>query len=309
MEIRNFDETFDTAIFSDIYNQMTTHFDPEAPYKLTNNWFSTVMKTYDRTDFNKDALLAIDDSGTVKGYAILLKSSNFERWYIQLDVTPDQISTTLPGELFDKILEIARKQKPPEILLAHHENFKVLAEKLLDVGFQPVLSTWTVRHTDTNSILETKIPSDITIRPQKGDEELKTCIDLRNEQYKDAIGLEKATVERTKRMNALFKREEEWERFVALEDENVVGFAIVQRSNKPDQKHFGTINMLAVPPSHQNRGIGSALMTTGMKKLKEMGCTVIDSTEGEDFPEAKKFFKKFGFVDQERNEFVYYSIK
>ena len=157
--------------------------------------------------------------------------------------------------------------------------------------------------------METKAPSDITIRPQESYEELKSCIDLHNEQYKDAVGWEPATVERTKRMNAMFKREQEWERYIALEDENVVGFTKVQRSNKPDHKHLGTVNVLVVSPNHQNRGIGSALMTTGMKKLKEMGCTIIDSSEGDDFIEAKNFFKKFGFTEQRSEEFVFYSIK
>ncbi len=61
---------------------------------------------------------------------------------------------------------------------------------------------------------------------------------------------------------------------------------------------------MGVRPSHQRQEIGSALLTRGIQRLHEKGCTVVTSGGNESVKPAEKLFHKFGFSDVTNRSFV-----
>jgi len=306
MKIQNFDESFRLSIINNL-NQMNAHFNPEDQYILDEAWFSNYLKQYDQTDPTRDILIAIDEQGVVQGSMALSKRSNTDFWYLDVAVSPDHIDSTLPGELLEKGLELAREQGAPAIHAVHHVRFTALRDKLEQLGHKPVESSWAVELTDIESAPKIEPSPNILLRKQEGEHDLMSYTELYNEVFKKTFSFIPATVENLK-YNEEALNKEEFERWFAFEGDIMTGFVIIQRSNNPDQKHKGSINYMGVRPSHQRHGIGSAMLAKGIQRLQEKGCTVVTSGGNESVKPAAKLFHKFGFSDIANQNFVTYAI-
>ncbi len=309
MKIQNFDESIGRSILIDITNQMNAHFDPESSFIQNEEWLSNFLAIYDQTDLPRDTLVAIDEQGEVKGYTGLAKKSNADFWFVDVVVSPEHIGSTLPGELLEKGLELAREQGAPAIHIGHHVRFASLREKLEQLGHKPVESSWYVQLEDVKSAPEIKPSPNVVLRKQEGDHDLASYNDLYNEVFKESFNFIPTTVDDLKANEETIERTKgEFERWFAFEEELMTGFLILQCSNNPDQKHKGSINFMGILPSHQRQGIGSALLAQGIQRLQEKGCTVINSGGNEHVKPAKKFFHKFGFTDVADQNYVAYAI-
>lgn len=60
---------------------------------------------------------------------------------------------------------------------------------------------------------------------------------------------------------------------IALREGEPVGFVLVSAESTPSDKRQGWIDALAVAPTAQRQGVGSALLTWTQSWLKEQGCT------------------------------------
>lgn len=141
MKIRNFDESIGRSTLIDISNQMSVHLDPESPFISSEEWFTNFLAIYDQTDLTRDTLIAVDEQGEIKGYTGLSKKSNAEFWFLDVVVSPKYIESSLPGELLEKGLELAREQGAPAIHIGHHVRFTALREKLEQLGHKPAESS------------------------------------------------------------------------------------------------------------------------------------------------------------------------
>lgn len=307
MEIRKFDETFNRSIFVDLGNQMNAHFNPENPFLFDEAGFSTTLVQYDLTDLSRDALIAVDEQGTVKGTSLLFKRSKSGFWYLDVVVSPELIDSSLPEDLLEAGLQLAREQGAPAIHINHHVAFQALSEKLEGLGHKPVQSSWSVRLEDFNLVPKFDPSPSIVIRKQEGDQDLSNYAALYNEVFKETLNFEPTTVEDLKG-NEEALGTEEFERWFAFEGGTMTGFMILQQSNNPEQKHKGNVNFMGVLPSHQRQGVGSALIAKGIQRLQEKGCTVILSLGSANLESAKTLFYKFGFSDESGQDFVSYSI-
>jgi ribosomal protein S18 acetylase RimI-like enzyme len=84
--------------------------------------------------------------------------------------------------------------------------------------------------------------------------------------------------------------------FVAEVDGKVVGFsAVVVRDDDPKT---GELDMLAVDPDHQRRGVGSALIRHSVDHLRRAGVVVVDVATGGDVGHepARRAYEKAGFT-------------
>lgn len=84
--------------------------------------------------------------------------------------------------------------------------------------------------------------------------------------------------------------------FVADISGTVAGFSAVVIRN--DDPKTGEIDMLAVDPDHQRRGVGSALITHSVDHLRRAGVVLVDVATGGDpgHAPARRAYGKAGFT-------------
>ena len=90
-------------------------------------------------------------------------------------------------------------------------------------------------------------------------------------------------------------RDENNATWIAVADNRVAGFIIYRLD---DEKRTGEVQMLAVHPSFQNQGIGTALNRFALDKFREAGMTVATVWTGGDagHAPARKSYEKAGYV-------------
>jgi ribosomal protein S18 acetylase RimI-like enzyme len=81
---------------------------------------------------------------------------------------------------------------------------------------------------------------------------------------------------------------------VALDGETILGFATVVVHSE----QFGEIDMIAVDPAAQGRGVGRALMEHALTQIREAGCSLaVVGTGGDDgHAPARALYESTGFT-------------
>ncbi|MBS1208297.1 MAG: N-acetyltransferase [Proteobacteria bacterium] len=83
--------------------------------------------------------------------------------------------------------------------------------------------------------------------------------------------------------------------FVALQDEEVVGWCDVLPNMMPVQAHVGHLG-IGLIPSARHQGLGARLMAATLDKAWAKGLTRIELTVRCDNPNARALYDRFGFV-------------
>ena len=309
MRIKPYDETIDRSNLVDLMNQMNTYFDSENPLFMTIESLDLNLSTFDLTVLSRDFLTVKDNQEKLVGFAGLFKSSLQDWWQVEYAISPEHLTSSLTGELIDAILKLAKEQAAPEIHLFGHTSFSTLHDKLQSLGVKPAQYYWMMGLDDFSTVIKHVLPTNITIRKQKGAEDYAGYAVAANEAFREAFEYSPST-EEIIRQNEQTNQNDglELERFFALDEEKIVGFIIVMVSPNPEQKEKGTISFLGVMPSHQRRGIGSALMSVGIQWLREKECKKIDLGVRASNEDALTLYKKYGFYELE-TKWMAYAIK
>jgi ribosomal protein S18 acetylase RimI-like enzyme len=85
--------------------------------------------------------------------------------------------------------------------------------------------------------------------------------------------------------------------FVAVADDEVVGWCDVIPKPRPSQQHSGVLGM-GVIASYRRRGIGRSLMDAALKAARETGMTRVELTVRVNNEPARKLYESFGFVTE-----------
>ena len=93
--------------------------------------------------------------------------------------------------------------------------------------------------------------------------------------------------------------------FVALIDNQVVGWCDVVPNSRPVSTHSGVLG-IGVLASHRGQGIGTALMAAALRGAQQFGLTRVELTVRADNTTAIRLYERFGFVVEgvQRNAFL-----
>ena len=87
--------------------------------------------------------------------------------------------------------------------------------------------------------------------------------------------------------------------FVAIADDNVVGWCDVLPKPRATLKHSGVLGVGIIAP-YRGRGIGRSLIGAALEAAKSKGLTRIELTVRVDNDRAKKLYESFGFITEGR---------
>lgn len=88
--------------------------------------------------------------------------------------------------------------------------------------------------------------------------------------------------------------------FVALDDEQVVGWCDVSRKEPEALRHSGVLGM-GVARSHRGRGIGRDLLAATLESAKDCGIRRVELVVRVDNAAAIALYRRFGFVEEGRS--------
>lgn len=82
--------------------------------------------------------------------------------------------------------------------------------------------------------------------------------------------------------------------WVAVVDEDVSGFVVLTING---ESGLGRIELMAVDPAHQGRGVGTALTEFGVDRLRELGMTyaIVGTSDDPGHGPARQVYLKGGF--------------
>ncbi len=88
--------------------------------------------------------------------------------------------------------------------------------------------------------------------------------------------------------------------FVALQDDEVVGWCDVLSAYDESRAHVGTLGIGLVPGA-RHLGIGATLMAVAISKARDKGISRIELTVRTDNVNARALYERFGFVVEGTN--------
>ncbi|MER7417931.1 GNAT family N-acetyltransferase [Micromonospora peucetia] len=100
-------------------------------------------------------------------------------------------------------------------------------------------------------------------------------------------------VESTRRMIAQPPPSEQWTAYVVEMDDTVVGWVSAYRNDRTSEPDVGELCTLHVHPEHRGRGVGTALLTAALERLRSIGRRRIRTWA---LPESLPFARRHGFT-------------
>ena len=85
--------------------------------------------------------------------------------------------------------------------------------------------------------------------------------------------------------------------FVATVGEEMLGF----HWTKQHQDHLGEVYVLGIAPAAAGRGLGKALLLTGLRHLRDRGNTTVELYVEADNPTAVGLYRAYGFAPASRD--------
>jgi [ribosomal protein S18]-alanine N-acetyltransferase len=82
-------------------------------------------------------------------------------------------------------------------------------------------------------------------------------------------------------------------------EDRLAGFVIFERANRHGRPS-GHIVTLDIDPVERRRGLGTLLMQTAEKQMKQEGAGVLSLEVAENNPAAQQFYRRLGFVTRGR---------
>jgi mycothiol synthase len=85
--------------------------------------------------------------------------------------------------------------------------------------------------------------------------------------------------------------------FVATVDDKMLGF----HWTKQHHDHHGEVYVLGIAPEAAGRGLGKALLLTGLRHLRDRGSTAVELYVESDNPTAVGLYRAYGFAPSSRD--------
>lgn len=85
--------------------------------------------------------------------------------------------------------------------------------------------------------------------------------------------------------------------FVALVEDEVVGWCDISRHERPVHAHRGTLGM-GIIPAHRGRGLGRQLIETTLDAARRQGFVRVELSAYTDDTRAIALYRKVGFVEE-----------
>ncbi|MFX0181435.1 MAG: GNAT family N-acetyltransferase [Candidatus Hodarchaeota archaeon] len=303
MRIKPLDETIERSSMIEVWKQMWSYLTPEGPI-LSEEAFDAIVVRDDQTVLSRDFLIAEDSQGSIIGFIGLQKSSTRDFWRITYAVLPEYIKSRLPGRLMDAIVNLAKKQGSSKLRSYSRMDFTSLNRKLEELGIKPVQYGWWMRLDDFGALPQSVVPPGITLRKEKDINDFIEYVAVYNEAHKEAFEFEPYTAEKLKQIFDQTRKISDIEHLFAFEGNKLVGICYI--TINPEKKVMGTINALGVLLSYRFRGIGSALLASGIRSLHEKECKMIELSVMANNEQALALYKKFGFYELPlRTQYIY----
>lgn len=168
-----------------------------------------------------------------------------------------------------------------------------MLEKL---GFKPIHYFFSMTLDDYNQFSPPDVPPGFDIHIKEEIEDYESGVQVVNEAFKDSFLWKEVRPRKWKKLQEKFKKNHVVGYGIAYDKKNkVVGFC--QYYLNPSQADLGLINTLSVHPSYHHRGIGSALLASGVEFLRDNGCKTINLPVDAKNEKALKMYEKFGFYE------------
>ncbi len=293
IRIKSYDESIGLSVFVDLYNQMIKYFNPETTIELTEELVRIVLGK--DTDFSQNFLIFENQQGEIIAFAGVSKMPTYkDAWNAIYGIIPEYMKSDLPGKIIDAIVDLGEKSNAPELLFQTLGDLSApFEERLAFLGFKPIHYSWSMYLDDSSLFSHPGIPEGITIQNKKEIDDYSTCITVINKAFEGSFKFKPLRERKWKRIQEAFRRNHIVEYCIAYENDKIIG--LCDAYINPKQKHIGLIADLSVPPSHQHRKIGSALLATGIETLREKGCKTINLQVHAENEKALGLYKKFGF--------------
>jgi mycothiol synthase len=190
--------------------------------------------------------------------------------------------------------------RPIVVDMSVREPISGAAELAQSLGFQPVRHFCYMERGDLTSLPEPRFPEGIELREYTLGQDEEEFVAAYSEAFADHWGFVPHTLQQEQhRVGAPHFRTEN-NLLAVTKDDQIVGLCLLefseaeQGSQLPD---FPVIDDLAVRPAYRRRGIGRALMLSGMRRVAERGYRAIGLAVDVQNPnEALRFYESLGFM-------------
>jgi len=251
----------------------------------------------------QDAIFLAEHDGHLVGYAAF-----FVRHHDTCDrigtmgiVHPDFRRQGIGTALMKRLEERARALKgdKPLFLDIHaRERVPGVAELALSLGMQPIRWFFWMECHALDHLPEPIFPDGIRLRTYVVGQDEASFVAAYNEAFSDHWGFHLHTLEQElHRQNFPGFRADDT--FLAINADGqiaglcIVLFPLVEGQPRGD---LGIVDDLAVRPAYRRRGLGRALLLTGMRRIREHGCSKANLGVDADNPnQARRLYEAVGF--------------
>ena len=315
MWVEPFGKEREPKIIFEINNRYHLHFNDESTMKISEDEQEYYLGLYDITNIEHDFFVLIDDQGVIQGVSGLLRSSYFSQvWFVMIAILPESINEPKITELLNAVLDLTKeylkresreKDQPIQLVMPSANTY--LQQILTDRGMAPIEYSVNMQLNKTEYQFQGDLPPSMTIRAQSTPEEVQGYIQVFNEAFASHFNYEPLIIDDPAVQHGNYKVEQgEVERIFAYINDIMVGVIIL---STPKQSSIGMIPVVAVKPEYQGRGIGTALIHHGIKRLQEHEYAsiilhgVFYSNEN-----ALKLYLRLGWTIIEKSKYVFYSL-
>ncbi len=238
-----------------------------------------------------DCLLAsIGD--TLLGYMFVHQEPRIKRIVLEGGVLPPYRGMGVGTHLFDWALECGRKESASMAHASAQEGDTEQAAFLEARGFTLVRHHEQMRWSG-DIVPEPTLPEGFSFRPfQSGDESGLT--EVQNAAFSTQWGFSPNTVEQVA-YSVNMSRSDPGGVALLMAGDEVAGYCWTQTAD--EETHIvGSVLMVGVHPKHQGKGLGRAVLCSGMRSLLERGSRVVELTVDRDNPAARDLYLSVGFV-------------
>ncbi|MFX0126040.1 MAG: GNAT family N-acetyltransferase [Candidatus Hodarchaeota archaeon] len=281
MSVLPFGKNRDPSLIFEISNKYHLHFNTETTLEIKEDVQDFYINLYDLTNIEYDFFVLVNDRGNVQGISGLLRSSYFSRvWFVMIAIIPESLDDPNISKLLDSVLDVTKEylktdskgaSQPVQLIVP--SSFTYLQRILANKSITPIEYTVDLLlHLDKYEF-QSSIPLGIAIRTQTTAEEIHEYVQISNEAFASHFNYEPVSIDHPSIQQSNYKAEQgELERIFAYAGDKMVGLIVL---STPKSSKTGMITFLAVKPEYQARGIGTALLHQGIKRLLEHSYTTI----------------------------------
>lgn len=266
----------DPKIIFEINNEYFPYFYAETSLKIEEDVQDYYLNLYDLTNVECDFFVLLNEEEKVIGVSGLLRSSYFSKvWFVNIAILPESLNDPNIHKLLNRVLDLTKKYLIAEgkeisqlVQLMAPSAFKNLLKILTDKLISPIEYKADLVIDFDKYKYHNYIPDGILIRSQTSLEEVNELIMVANSAFASHFNYEPMSIDDPSTQQSNYKFEQgELERIFAFAGDEMVGYITFLT---PKSSQTGILKGLAVKPQSQGRGIGTALLHHGIKRLKDL---------------------------------------